>query len=491
MNATRAVTICFRRAGAPREAKPPVYSIGRVQTPTLAIVVRREQAIRAFQPRDYWEVRGTFATRGRRRPTAPTRSRRSGRRVADARKRSATRFGERALADQVAERAGAHAAATHPAGPVVERLTQKESREPPPLLFDLTSLQRTANRRFGLSATRTLEAAQALYERHKILTYPRTDSRHLPEDLAGELPKLFSGLAKLARVRAVRAAAAGRAAGRPARARRIFDDAKVHDHHAIIPTGKVRISTRCRRTSGASSISWRAGSWACFTPTPSSRSPRRSCAWARRTAPTRRRARGSPEDAFIAALPAPPDRFVARGRVRLVAGWQAVAGLDKKSGGGGARDKATDDASPSARRPGAAAAADRGTAPGRALRGARPPDAAAAAAHRGHVAGGDGVRGPRDRGRGAARRDEGHGPRHAGDARGDDRDAAQAQVHRARGQAGGRDADGHRAHRAAAGGEPGVARADRRVGGAAGAHRARSGDARGVHGRHRALRRAR
>src|SRR5262249_29152382 len=159
--------------------------IGRVQTPTLAIIVRRDQEIRTFKPRDYWEVRGTFAAAAASADGGETFvARWLG--PADAQKRGATRFGERTLAEQVADRARAHAAATDPVGPIVERMTQKVSREPPPLLFDLTSLQRTANRRYGLSASRTLEAAQALYERHKILTYPRTDSRHLPEDLAAE-----------------------------------------------------------------------------------------------------------------------------------------------------------------------------------------------------------------------------------------------------------------------------------------------------------------
>ena len=343
MNATRAVTICFRRAGAPREAKPPVYSIGRVQTPTLAIIVRRDQAIRAFQPRDYWELRGTFATAAGSADgsntftaqwTAP----------ADARKRSATRFGERALADQVAERAGAHAASTHPAGPIVERVTQKVSREPPPLLFDLTSLQRTANRRYGLSASRTLEAAQALYERHKILTYPRTDSRHLPEDLAGELPKLFSGLAKLAEYAPFAQPLLAAPPVVPARARRIFDAAKVHDHHAIIPTGKVpdldALSTDERRIFDLVARRFLGA----FHPDAEIALTEAVVRVGEPDGVDPAASTGTPEDAFLTALPAPPDRFVARGRVCLVAGWQTVAGIDKKSGGG-ARDRATDSSS--------------------------------------------------------------------------------------------------------------------------------------------------
>ena len=197
--------------------------------------MRREQAIRAFQPRDYWEVRGTFV------PASDNPQKFSAlwtiRPERD--KGAVTRFGIRDLADQVVARTGARAAATDPAGPVVESLVQKRSREPPPQLFDLTSLQRTANRRYGFSATRTLEAAQALYERHKILTYPRTDSRHLPHDQASELPKLFRGLAKIPAYAPFAEPLIENDPAPAARSRRIFDDAKVHDHHAIIPTGKV------------------------------------------------------------------------------------------------------------------------------------------------------------------------------------------------------------------------------------------------------------
>ncbi len=351
MNATRAVTISFRRAGAPREAKPPVYSIGRVQTPTLAIIVRREQAIRAFQPRDYWELRGTFVTAAASADGASTFAA-QWMAPADARKRSATRFGERPLAEQVAERVRAQAAATHPAGPIVERVTQKVSREPPPQLFDLTSLQRTANRRYGLSASRTLEAAQALYERHKILTYPRTDSRHLPEDLAGELPKLFAGLAKLPLYAPFAEPLLAAAPVVPARARRIFDASKVHDHHAIIPTGKVPhldalspderhiFDLVARRFLGA----FHPDAELALTEVVVRVGEPEGAASAAST--------GTPEDAFITALPSPPDRFVARGRVLLVAGWQAVAGFDENRGSAGARDKAKDpDAGDQARLP--------------------------------------------------------------------------------------------------------------------------------------------
>ena len=211
--------------------------------------------------------------------------------------------------------------------PVVERLRQKRVREPPPLLFDLTSLQRTANRRYGLSATATLAAAQALYERYKILTYPRTDSRHLTSDLAKELPKLFGALAALPDYAPF---AAPLLETPPPRSRRVFDDAKVSDHHAIVPTGKpVRLDELprderrifdlvARRFLGAfhpdaefalTDVVIRVGP-------PERRAARRAPSRAAR-APTRRR-----DETLVTALPPPPDRYRARGRVRLVAGWQ-------------------------------------------------------------------------------------------------------------------------------------------------------------------------
>ena len=247
MNATRAVTVSSRaaaprprapqppgppRRGQRRQSDSPLYSIGRVQTPTLAILVRRELEIRQFRPRDYWEVRGVFVPAGAPADATEKVTATWGVALPDG-KAIRSRLGERALADGVVARG--ERAAGGPHGPVVERLRQKRVREPPPLLFDLTSLQRTANRRYGLSATATLAAAQALYERYKILTYPRTDSRHLTSDMAKELPKLFGALAALPDYAPF---AAPLLETPPARSRRVFDDGKVSDHHAIVPTGK-------------------------------------------------------------------------------------------------------------------------------------------------------------------------------------------------------------------------------------------------------------
>src|SRR4029077_13815838 len=206
MNATRAVTVSSRaaasrpqsapapptRRGQRKQSDSPLYSVGRVQTPTLAILVRRELEIRRFRPRDYWEVGGVFGPAGAAAQATEKVTATWGVVLPDG-KAIRSRLGERALADGIVARG--ESAAGGPEGAVVERLRQRRVREAPPLLFDLTSLQRTANRRYGLSATATLAAAQALYERYKILTYPRTDSRHLTTDLAKELPKTFTALA--------------------------------------------------------------------------------------------------------------------------------------------------------------------------------------------------------------------------------------------------------------------------------------------------------
>jgi DNA topoisomerase-3 len=349
MNATRAVTITRRSAG-PRVAttataarppargargtppRSPVYSIGRVQTPTLALVVRREQAIRAFVPRDYWELRGAFKVPGAA-FTAGWGIR------AETGKGIVTRFASKVLADGVVGRCAKHGRAADADGPVVESVRQRKGREPAPQLFDLTSLQRTANRRYGLSATRTLEAAQALYERYKALTYPRTDSRYLSHDLGGELPKLFRGVAEIPEY----ASFAQRLLDNPpAKSRRVFDDAKVQDHHAIIPTGKaVRLEALpteerrifdlvVRRFLGVfypdAEFAMTDAVIRVGADTVAAKPDSMSEATAGDTSPV--------EDVMLQELPAPPDRYFARGRVRLVAGWQDVA-LYGDSGGQG------------------------------------------------------------------------------------------------------------------------------------------------------------
>lgn len=208
MNATRAATIRLRSSfdGA--------VSLGRVQTPTLAILTRREEEIRAFVPEPYWLVDAQFRADADRAY--------EGRYHAGAKPRIAT-----------AEEAEAIAAAARAQRGEITKLETSTRKERAPMLYDLTSLQREANTRFGFSARRTLAAAQRCYEEHKALTYPRTSSRYLTSDMVPELKEV-----------------AGHVGERPEYAKaaayvtqldllplaRVIDDAKVGDHHAIIPT---------------------------------------------------------------------------------------------------------------------------------------------------------------------------------------------------------------------------------------------------------------
>ncbi len=168
MNATRAATIRLRSSfdGA--------VSLGRVQTPTLAIIARREEEIRAFVPEPYWLVDATFET------VDDPRSY-DGRYHAGSQPRLAS-----------AEEASAIVEAVRGGSGTITKLEKTKRSEKAPLLYDLTSLQREANTRFGFSARRTLAAAQRLYEEHKLLTYPRTNSRFLPSDMIGEIKPIAS-----------------------------------------------------------------------------------------------------------------------------------------------------------------------------------------------------------------------------------------------------------------------------------------------------------
>jgi DNA topoisomerase-3 len=204
MNATRAATIKGRAwVGG-------VVSLGRVQTPTLAMIVKREREIQAFVPEPYWLVRATFDPRyeglwfeG-----------------------DETRLKDGKRADEIVERVSGKDGR-------VESVERKEQSERPPLLYDLTALQRDANRRFGFSARRTLSAAQSLYEDKKAITYPRTSSRFLSGDLVSALKPTAATLrpipdyAEAAKyVLALERLPLGR----------VVNDARVDDHHAIIPT---------------------------------------------------------------------------------------------------------------------------------------------------------------------------------------------------------------------------------------------------------------
>ena len=211
MNATRAATIRLRSAfdGA--------VSLGRVQTPTLAILARREEEIRAFKPEPYWIVDATFE------PVAGEGGRTYVGRYHDG---SQPRI-------PTAEAAEAVVAAVRGGRGEITKLDKTKRTEKAPLLYDLTSLQRDANTRFGFSARRTLAAAQRLYEEHKALTYPRTNSRFLSGDMAGEIKPT----AELVGHHREYAAAAKYVTGLDVLPLgRVINDAKVTDHHAIIPT---------------------------------------------------------------------------------------------------------------------------------------------------------------------------------------------------------------------------------------------------------------
>ncbi|MCA8941483.1 MAG: DNA topoisomerase III, partial [Planctomycetes bacterium] len=198
MNATRNYTVRFRSGGV-------LWSVGRVQTPVLALIVERDEEIRHFRPEPWFELRTkyrdvVFKARG-------------------------DRFRER-------DEAEAKAASIRGSEFVVTDVARREERVQPPQLFDLTALQREMNQRYGMSAQDTLKIAQSLYEQ-KLVTYPRTDSRYLTRDME---PDVRATLATL-RDRYERAARPLDLDDLPI-TKRVFDDTKVDDHHAIVPTGR-------------------------------------------------------------------------------------------------------------------------------------------------------------------------------------------------------------------------------------------------------------
>ena len=200
-------------------------SVGRVQTPTLSLIVKRDREIEAFVPQDYWEVKANFGDyeglwiNPNPRPESPDGKK-------DDKKSPETRVYDKALAEQVK-----NAVKGRPAR--VEESTTETKHFQPPQLFDLTSLQREANRKFGFSADKTLKLAQALYETHKLVTYPRTDSRYLPDDMKpkvkkvlGLLPEPYADMVRSERM------------NMDMYSKRFYDNSKISDHHAIVPTDR-------------------------------------------------------------------------------------------------------------------------------------------------------------------------------------------------------------------------------------------------------------
>ena len=222
LNSTRALTVLQSAAGGFN-----ITPTGRVQTPTLALLAARQKEILAFEPETYFEVRATFKAQAghyegrwfdpewKKDETHPQRTR--------------ERLWDAETAAAIARRCEGR--------PAEVKEVRKPVSMPPPLLFDLTSLQKEASNRYGFSASRTLQIAQECYEKHKVLTYPRTDSKYLPDDylkiatrtvsaIGEHLPGLAPFAADILDNRRVRPS------------KRVFDSSKVSDHFAIIPTGK-------------------------------------------------------------------------------------------------------------------------------------------------------------------------------------------------------------------------------------------------------------
>ena len=201
MNASRAFSLRYNAH----------LSIGRVQTPTLNLIVKRDREIERFVPQDYWEIKAGFGDY-------------EGLWVDPATKQTRCMSAEQAQAIKKA--------VTGKAAKVTESVRERK-KVPPPQLFDLTSLQREANKKLGLSADKTLKVAQALYETHKLLTYPRTDSRYLPDDMK---PKIEATLKRLPEP--YRGFVEAPEMNLGMQGKRFYDNGKISDHHAIVPTEK-------------------------------------------------------------------------------------------------------------------------------------------------------------------------------------------------------------------------------------------------------------
>ena len=209
MNATRAYSVRFGGRGN-------VLSVGRVQTPTLKLLVDRERDIQDFVPEKFWTVHARFSRDGSTYDGVWF-------------KNKENRLAEREPADRIAEKVRGGTG-------TVRKAQKKTAREKPPLLYDLTELQRNANARFGFTAERTLRAAQALYEERKLITYPRTSSRYLSKDMVAGLKKRIDAAGALPELSPF-AEMLLRGEKLPI-SKRIVDDSRVTDHHAIVPTNR-------------------------------------------------------------------------------------------------------------------------------------------------------------------------------------------------------------------------------------------------------------
>ncbi|MFN3241341.1 MAG: DNA topoisomerase 3 [Planctomycetota bacterium] len=209
LNATRAYTVRYGGGSV-------LWSLGRVQTPVLALIAERDDEIRVFDARPFWELRTSYRKA--------------------LFKYTGDRFREQGPAQELLDKVTDEDL-------VIERVEKKQESLPPPLLYDLTQLQRDMNLRHGLSAARTLAVAQELYEK-KVLTYPRTDSRHLSLDMVDQVRTTLASLRQwnpdaLALLAEYVSQAAEGERGPRSKPKRVFDDGKITDHHAIVPTGRI------------------------------------------------------------------------------------------------------------------------------------------------------------------------------------------------------------------------------------------------------------
>jgi DNA topoisomerase-3 len=209
MNATRAYSVRFGGRGN-------VLSVGRVQTPTLKLLVEREKEIQEFEPEKFWTVHARFLREGLTYDGVWFKNKQN-------------RLPAQEAADRIAEKVRGGVG-------TVRKAQKKTATEKPPLLYDLTELQRNANARYGFTAERTLRAAQALYEERKLITYPRTSSRYLSRDMVGGLQKRVEAAGALPDLSPF--AEKLLEAQKLPISKRIVDDSKVTDHHAIVPTNK-------------------------------------------------------------------------------------------------------------------------------------------------------------------------------------------------------------------------------------------------------------
>ena len=469
MNATRAATIRLRSSfdGA--------VSLGRVQTPTLAIIARREEEIRAFTPEPYWLVDATFAAGplagvpkngasaghdgapgedGNGDGDANRERTYSGRFHAGTKPRLASEEEAVAIVEACAGKQG-----------TITKLEKKKQKERAPMLYDLTTLQREANTRYGFSARRTLSAAQRLYEEHKALTYPRTNSRYLTTDMIEEIKPIAELVGEQADYKKAAEYVIGLS---ELPLERVVNNEKVTDHHAIIPT---RSEHKVDRMGSDDKRIYD-------------------------MAVRRFLAVFHPEAVFEntkieTTVPAGPSEkdggyvFRTRGKLLLTPGWRGVYGEAAADAAKPEKEKAgEEDEGKNQQLPRLEQGEDVET---KRDRERAQGNQTAAPLQRCFAARRDGDRGQARRRRGAARGDEGLGHRHPGDQGGDHRAADPGRVCRARRALAGGQREGPERGQAAQQARADIAGTDRQLGAPAGQDRARRGLAQGLHGRHRGV----